>query len=494
MADKTQASVHERWAHLRFSVVGSLMASPPGPGELKEELERLAAKTWQHPVTGEPTRFGFATIERWYYLARNAGADPVAVLRKRIRKDSGQQSAMNEKLKAALATQYAAHKAWSYQLHADNLKAMVAKDASLGPAPSYATVRRYMKATGLFKRRRLSSRETKGALEAERRLEEREVRSYENAYVNGLWHLDFHHGSRKVVTPTGEWLTPFLLGILDDKSRLACHLQWYFAETAENLVHGLAQAIQKRGLPRSLMTDNGKPMDAAETRGGLMRLGIHHQTTLPYSPYQNGKQENFWGQVEGRLLAMLEGVRRVTLPLLNEATQAWVELEYNRKTHSELGVAPVQRYLEGPDVGRPSPDSGTLRMAFCTEESRTQRRSDGTFTLEGVRFEVPSPYRHFERVTIRFARWDMTHVFLVDPRTSMVLCPLYPLDRSRNADGLRKMLDAPASDASTSAPPPEVGVAPLLERLMTQYASAGLPPAYLPKDDSSPQSPKDDHE
>ncbi len=40
----------------------------------------------------------------------------------------------------------------------------------------------------------------------------------------------------------------------------------------------------------------------------LGRLGITHATTLPYSPYQNGKQEAFWGQVEGRLLAMLEGV------------------------------------------------------------------------------------------------------------------------------------------------------------------------------------------
>jgi len=33
----------------------------------------------------------------------------------------------------------------------------------------------------------------------------------------------------------------------------------------------------------------------------LLRLGILHETTLPYSPYQNGKQECFWGHLEGRL-------------------------------------------------------------------------------------------------------------------------------------------------------------------------------------------------
>jgi putative transposase len=57
----------------------------------------------------------------------------------------------------------------------------------------------------------------------------------------------------------------------------------------------------KRGLPRALMTDNGAAMLAEEeTVSGLATLGIVHQTTLPYSPYQNAKQESFWGRVEGR--------------------------------------------------------------------------------------------------------------------------------------------------------------------------------------------------
>jgi putative transposase len=47
------------------------------------------------------------------------------------------------------------------------------------------------------------------------------------------------------------------------------------------------------------MTDNGAAMLADETVSGLP-LGVVHQTTLPYSPYQNAKQESFWGRVEGR--------------------------------------------------------------------------------------------------------------------------------------------------------------------------------------------------
>jgi hypothetical protein len=64
------------------------------------------------------------------------------------------------------------------------------------------------------------------------------VRSFELDHVSALWHLDFHHGARRVLTRAGTWEKPFLLGILDDRSRLVCHLQWYLDETAQSLVHG----------------------------------------------------------------------------------------------------------------------------------------------------------------------------------------------------------------------------------------------------------------
>ncbi len=96
------------------------------------------------------------------------------------------------------------------------------------------------------------------------------------------------------------------------------------------------------------MTDNGAAMTAEETTAGLAHLGILHQTTLPYSPYQNAKQEAFWGRLEGRLMAMLEGCEQLTLEYLNLATQAWVEQEYHRSQHGEIGTTPLARYLEAP--------------------------------------------------------------------------------------------------------------------------------------------------
>jgi transposase InsO family protein len=478
--------VHERWAHLRFSVVGQLLAAPPGKGELRAAIEELAARTWLHPTTGQPVRFGFSTIERWYYRALGERTDPVGVLRRKIRTDAGQQAAIGDAVRREVLAQYAAHKSWSVKLHHDNLVALALSRPELQPVPSYATLRRFMRANGLDKRRRLTPRTTDGAERAEARIVEREVRRYEAEYVNGLWHWDCHHGSRKVVTARGEWVTPILLGVLDDRSRLACHLQWYLAETAEAIAHGLSQAFQKRGLPRAALSDNGAAMTAAEIGEGLTRLGVLHHTTLPYSPYQNAKQEAFWGPVEGRLVAMLEHVPDLTLAFLNEATQAWVEHEYNRTRHSEIGTTPLARFLEGPAVTRSCPDSDALRLAFTRSAHRTQKKSDGSIVIEGRRFEVPNRYRHLARIEVRYASWDLSAVHLVDERTGNVLARLYPQDRTLNASGLRRTLDPPANAAKEPAPrAPASPIPPLLQRLLDAQASTGLPPAYLPKHDTS---------
>lgn len=472
---------HERWGHFRFSVIGPLLAAPAARGQLQDQLKELAAKEWRHPITGQGFLLGRSTIERWYYKALNSKDGPVEVLKRKLRSDQGTHRSLGPKLAEVLATQHRQHPSWSYQLHAENLAVLVEQQAELGPMPAYISVLRYMKSHGLFKRPRRGPVHSPGAQAAERRYEAREIRSYESEYVNALWHLDFHHGSLRVLLAKGQWVYPLLLGVLDDRSRLCCHAQWYLAEAAEDLCHGLSQAFQKRSLPRALMSDNGSAMLATETTQGLSRLSVLHETTLPFSPYQNGKQESFWNQIEGRLLPMLEGVADLTLDQLNEATLAWAELEYNRTVHSEIGQTPLHRFLNDKDVGRPCPDTEKLKLAFTTEVQRTQRRSDGTLSLAGIRFEIPSRSAHLERLCVRYASWDLSSVYLSDLKTGAILCRLYPQDKKKNTEGLR----APKTPLVNSPDPVATpGLAPLLKKIIQQYATTGLPPAYLPKHDS----------
>ena len=103
-----------------------------------------------------------------------------------------------------------------------------------------------------------------------------------------------------------------------------------------------------------------------------------------------------------------------------------------------------------------------------------------------MRFEVPSRYRQLETLHLRYARWDLRSVELVDPHTGAPLCPLYPLDKARNADGARRRIK-PSGDAAPAAPKRAAAPPPLLRTLIEDYAATGQPPAYLPEPHPDPE-------
>ncbi len=469
MFDDDTGATRVRWARLRFSIIGPLLSAPPEMGELWPQIEELAKKSWRHPTTAERVRFSAKTIERWLYTARDQ-QDPIKALERKVPRHAGTFPSINDVVAAEIRGLRRDHPRWTFQLVHDNLVAIADDKPTLLPLPGYASVCRFMRHHGLGKARRPRRHELEPGFVA------RERRSFEVRHTHALWHCDFHDGSRNVLVG-GEWKKPFLFGVLDDHSRLCCHAQWYLDVSTDSLVHGTSQAIMKRGLPRALLSDNGSAMIAAETTQGLERLSITHETTLPRCPEQNGKQEAFWGVIEGRLMPMLEGEKELTLELLNRATQAFVEEDYHRNKHSEIGEPPLTRYLRESSVGRPSPSSDALRRAFRVEVGRTQRKSDGTITVEGVRYELPSAYRTLLRPCVRVARWDLSSIDLVDPRTGAHLAVLLPIDKHGNSDGRRREIPR---DPAPSAPP-STGIAPLLKKLMADYAATGAPPAYIPK-------------
>src|SRR4029450_4898396 len=124
---------------------------------------------------------------------------------------------------------------------------------------------------------------------------------------------------------------------------------------------------------------------------------------------------------------------QLSIELLNRATLAWVEQEYHRSVHAEISATPLAHFLAGPSVARPAPGMSSLRPAFCIEVQRRQRHSDGTVSLEGRRWEIPNAYRHLRDVHLRYARWDLSRVELLDGRSGAPLCAVYPLNKAANA-------------------------------------------------------------
>ena len=83
------------------------------------------------------------------------------------------------------------------------------------------------------------------------------------------------------------------------------------------------------------------------------------------------------------------------------STIAWLEQDYHRRKHRELAMTPNQRLAGSIDASRPCPGSAELKAAFRITIKRTLRRSDGTVSVEGTRYQVPQPWRHLRGAPLR---------------------------------------------------------------------------------------------
>lgn len=248
----------DRWARLRFAIIAALLAAPPA-GELRAALTARAAKPWRHPYTGFEIHFGISMLDRWFYAARSA-ADPVQALRNQLRRDIGRFPSLSAQAVQALTAQYREHPGWTAQLHHDNLRVRLA--AAGVKAPSYPSVRRYLKAQGLT-RRRTARRSTEAAIAARNRLEQREVRSYEVEHVLALMHLDFHHGSRQVLTRRGKYVKPLLLGFSS-----GCAIVY----PAQTLQHPYRAGVYALGAALHPLSLQAAPVECGRVGGG----GVSH--------------------------------------------------------------------------------------------------------------------------------------------------------------------------------------------------------------------------
>ena len=184
-------------------------------------------------------------------------------------------------------------------------------------------------------------------------------------------------------------------------------------------------------------------------------------------------------------MAMLEGVDDLTLGRLNEATQAWVEQDYNRKHHSEINDTPLARFLAGPSVTRPCPDAAALRLAFTRTERRTLRKSDGTRSLKAGASRCPTNIAISPPWRVRFAAWDLTQVPISSIRTGTVL-PAVPTGQGGqclNTSRLRRRhrTGKPSPSPSRSPPPPARGIGPLLARMIDRQAATGHTAGFSPR-------------
>jgi len=85
--------------------------------------------------------------------------------------------------------------------------------------------------------------------------------------------------------------------------------------------------------------------------------------------------------------------------------------------------------------------------------------------------------------------------YLVDPRSKKPLARIYPQDKIKNSQGYRRTLQPAAGRTHPDVEDDSDPIPPLLRKLLADYAATGLPPAYIPKEESmllTAKAPKED--
>src|SRR5208337_1284398 len=128
------------------------------------------------------------------------------------------------------------------------------------------------------------------------RLQTGPTKAFEAPFVNDLWMTDFSPGPKLNID--GKVLTTQLCLILDDHSRLIAHGAYYPKADSYAFHQTLKQAVQRRGIPYKLYTDQGGPFTNKHTQIICANLGIRLLHAKPYSAWSKGKIERCFYTVQ----------------------------------------------------------------------------------------------------------------------------------------------------------------------------------------------------
>ena len=102
----------------------------------------------------------------------------------------------------------------------------------------------------------------------------------------------------------------YLIGYIDDYSRYITGLGLYRSQTAEHVLETLRRAVAEYGVPKEMLTDNGRQYTSwrGTTRfeAELRKDRIAHIKSQPHHPMTLGKIERFWKSIYSEFLSRVQ--------------------------------------------------------------------------------------------------------------------------------------------------------------------------------------------
>ena len=358
-------------ALFRYGLIADLLhqtSEQDGQKKLYQRLRQKAAGTYCIPYSRR-SRVGVATLRDWLHLYQTGGFD---ALKPKPRTDAGTSRAIAQPVADLLVQIKDDHRDFSVAMVIDEAKKLSEQAKSM-PLP-HSTVHRLLHRAGLMQK-------------AAHAPSSKDKRRFSFEHAGQLWFSDVMHGPA-VWLPNGRKRKTYLIGFLDDATRVVPYAAFALAENTAAFLPIFEQAIARRGLPQRLYVDNGAVYRSHHLALCCAKLGVTLIHSRPHQPAGRGKQERFFRTVRMRLLPTLTDTDLASLQALNRRLWAWVEAEYHRSAHRGLdGQTPLDAWaMRSEHVRLPGPDLD-LRETFLFEQKRRVAR-DRTVSLDGKLYEV----------------------------------------------------------------------------------------------------------
>jgi putative transposase len=364
MVENEQAERERRAVALfRYGVIADLLHETAG---LYARLREKAARDYEIPSSPR-RRVAVETIRDWLRAYKRSGFDG---LLPKERSDNGLTRAIPREISDLLLE-------LKEETRALSVPQLITQARATGKVPeeqllAKATVHRLLAQHGLLDKQPASPSG-----------KDRRHFAYERA--NELWMSDVMHGPA-VVSGERRKRKTYLIGLIDDATRLVPYGAFAFSENTQSVLPILEQAIRRRGVPLRLYVDNGAVYRSQHLSLVCAKLGVTLIHARPYQPQGKGKQERFFRTVRMQLLPLLTAEDHGSLEAINRRFWAWVEGEYHQAPHRGLdGQSPAERWaLCSAEVTLPSSELSDL---FLFEQKRKVQK-DRTVSLDGVMYEV----------------------------------------------------------------------------------------------------------
>ncbi|MGD9193481.1 MAG: IS481 family transposase [Desulfobacterales bacterium] len=164
---------------------------------------------------------------------------------------------------------------------------------------------------------------------------------FERSRPNQLWQSD-------IMTFRLAGRNAYLIGYLDDYSRYITSLGLFRSQTAAHVLETYRRGISEYGVPREMLTDNGRQYTnwRGKTRfeREMKKDRVKHIKSRPHHPMTLGKIERFWKSIQNEFLFR---VQFDSFEQAVERTAYWIKYYNYKRPHQGIGgLCPADRFFE----------------------------------------------------------------------------------------------------------------------------------------------------